>query len=216
MVTFYTKLIIHIKDTSILPHEHSEGAINDTVPRYSHRNLSRDLASGSLHRSRNSTPGRLSNSHHNYNNSFTDNNFNKISHREIQICNSHHEMEPLNKTKLTYASSHVAAYKRQGFGQSQQEETKDKACSKRKDKGQSLKLNKQSKAKAAAQDIELFENSPYQKARIKRNRKAARMLGFLIAAFSVCWLPYCVSFPISQFLPNLGENFCLNKGFTLI
>lgn len=127
-------------------------------------------------------------------------------------------MEPLKKTKLAYASPRAAAYKRQGFGQPQQEQTKAKVCLKAKDKSQSLKLNRESKAKA--QDIELFENSAYQKARIKRNRKAARMLGFLIAAFSVCWLPYCVSFPISQFLPDLGETFCfkqfLNKQFTLI
>ena len=53
--------------------------------------------------------------------------------------------------------------------------------------------------------VDVAESAAWQKARLKRNRKAARMLGLLVAAFSVCWLPYCVSFPLSQFLPDLGE-----------
>ena len=56
-------------------------------------------------------------------------------------------------------------------------------------------------------ETKIFENSAYQKLRIKRNRKAARMLGFLVAAFSICWLPYTIFYPLSQFFPNLGKLF---------
>ncbi len=53
----------------------------------------------------------------------------------------------------------------------------------------------------------IFENTEYQKMRIKRNRKAARMLGLLIATFSVCWLPYTICYPLSHFYPNLMSDF---------
>lgn len=40
----------------------------------------------------------------------------------------------------------------------------------------------------------------YRQVRLKRNRKAARMLGLLVTAFLVCWLPYIILFPLSHFL----------------
>ena len=49
----------------------------------------------------------------------------------------------------------------------------------------------------------LFEYNGYQNIRQKRNRKAARMLGLLVAAFSVCWLPYTIFYPLCQFYPDL-------------
>ena len=51
------------------------------------------------------------------------------------------------------------------------------------------------------------ENSDYQNLRMKRNRKAARMLGFLVAAFSICWLPFTIFYPLSQFYPNLLPDY---------
>ena len=51
--------------------------------------------------------------------------------------------------------------------------------------------------------MKLYESSNYQNLRLKRNRKAARMLGILVAAFSICWLPFTIYYPLSQFYPNL-------------
>jgi hypothetical protein len=51
------------------------------------------------------------------------------------------------------------------------------------------------------------ESLNYQNLRIKRNRKAARMLGILIAAFTICWLPFTVVYPLSQFYPNLLPDY---------
>ncbi len=51
------------------------------------------------------------------------------------------------------------------------------------------------------------ENSDYQNLRMKRNRKAARMLGFLVAAFSICWLPFTIFYPLSQFYPDLLPDY---------
>ncbi|CAF0834203.1 unnamed protein product [Brachionus calyciflorus] len=48
-----------------------------------------------------------------------------------------------------------------------------------------------------------YENSNYQNMRLKRNRKAARMLGLLVASFSICWLPFTIVYPLCQFYPNL-------------
>ena len=56
-------------------------------------------------------------------------------------------------------------------------------------------------------DLSKLQNTEYQKLRIKRNRKAARMLGLLVAAFTVCWLPYIVCYPLSQFYPTLLSDY---------
>lgn len=45
------------------------------------------------------------------------------------------------------------------------------------------------------------DQNDYRYMRLKRNRKAARMLGILVASFLICWLPYTVFFPISFFYP---------------
>jgi hypothetical protein len=56
-------------------------------------------------------------------------------------------------------------------------------------------------------NIKILENSVYQNLRIKRNRKAARMLGLLVATFSICWLPYTIFYPLSHFYPNLLPDY---------
>ena len=53
----------------------------------------------------------------------------------------------------------------------------------------------------------LNDNNDYRQLRLKRNRKAARMLGLLVAAFLICWLPYTICYPLSQFWPDLIPNY---------
>lgn len=53
----------------------------------------------------------------------------------------------------------------------------------------------------------IYENANYQTLRLKRNRKAARMLGILVAAFSICWLPFTILYPLSQFYPDLLPSY---------
>ena len=55
--------------------------------------------------------------------------------------------------------------------------------------------------------IVFYENSDYHNLRLKRNRKAARMLGLLVAAFSICWLPFTIFYPLSQFYPKLLPDY---------
>ena len=57
------------------------------------------------------------------------------------------------------------------------------------------------------QKTENFDSLNYQKLRVKRNRKAARMLGILVAAFTICWLPFTIIYPLSQFYPNLLPDY---------
>ncbi|CAM4775349.1 unnamed protein product [Rotaria magnacalcarata] len=40
------------------------------------------------------------------------------------------------------------------------------------------------------------------KARLRRNQKASRMLGILLAVFLICWLPFTISYPAMIFYPN--------------
>ncbi|UJR31723.1 hypothetical protein I4U23_019203 [Adineta vaga] len=40
------------------------------------------------------------------------------------------------------------------------------------------------------------------KARLRRNQKASRMLGILLAVFLICWLPFAISYPTMIFYPN--------------
>lgn len=49
----------------------------------------------------------------------------------------------------------------------------------------------------------LIDSTDYRALRIKRNRKAARMLGLLVAMFSVCWLPFVIGYPLNYFQPGL-------------
>jgi hypothetical protein len=49
----------------------------------------------------------------------------------------------------------------------------------------------------------LIDTNDYRAIRLKRNRKAARMLGLIIVSFSVCWLPFTVMYPLSHFYPEL-------------
>jgi hypothetical protein len=49
----------------------------------------------------------------------------------------------------------------------------------------------------------MLDANDFKGLRYKRNRKAARMLGLLVAAFSFCWLPFAIGYPLSQFFPNL-------------
>ncbi|RNA40681.1 histamine H1 receptor [Brachionus plicatilis] len=51
-----------------------------------------------------------------------------------------------------------------------------------------------------------YETSNYQNLRLKRNRKAARMLGLLVASFSICWLPYTIIYPFCQFYKTFFPN----------
>lgn len=50
------------------------------------------------------------------------------------------------------------------------------------------------------------EVSNYQNLRLKRNRKAARMLGLLVASFTICWLPYTIVYPFCQFYKTVLPN----------
>ena len=59
------------------------------------------------------------------------------------------------------------------------------------------------RGESSSAQMKIYENSSYQNLRLKRNRKAARMLGILVAAFSICWLPFTIYYPLSQFYPNL-------------
>lgn len=52
----------------------------------------------------------------------------------------------------------------------------------------------------------IYETSNYQNLRLKRNRKAARMLGLLVASFSICWLPYTIIYPFCQFYKTFFPN----------
>ncbi|CAF1051721.1 unnamed protein product [Adineta ricciae] len=40
------------------------------------------------------------------------------------------------------------------------------------------------------------------KARLRRNQKASRMLGILLAVFLICWLPFIISYPIMLLYPK--------------
>lgn len=40
------------------------------------------------------------------------------------------------------------------------------------------------------------------KARLRRNQKASRMLGILLAVFLICWLPFIISYPSTIFYPE--------------
>lgn len=40
------------------------------------------------------------------------------------------------------------------------------------------------------------------KARLRRNQKASRMLGILLAVFLICWLPFTISYPTMVLLPD--------------
>lgn len=51
-----------------------------------------------------------------------------------------------------------------------------------------------------------YEVTNYQNLRLKRNRKAARMLGLLIASFTICWLPYTIIYPFCQFYKTVLPN----------
>jgi hypothetical protein len=53
----------------------------------------------------------------------------------------------------------------------------------------------------------LIESADYRSLRYKRNRKAARMLGLLVATFSFCWLPFAIGYPLSQFYPGIVPNY---------
>ena len=55
--------------------------------------------------------------------------------------------------------------------------------------------------------VSLFENTTYNNLRLKRNRKAARMLGLLVTAFLICWFPFSVCYPLGQFYPNAAPNY---------
>ncbi|CAF0888790.1 unnamed protein product [Adineta steineri] len=43
------------------------------------------------------------------------------------------------------------------------------------------------------------------KARLRRNQKASRMLGILLAVFLICWLPFTISYPTMMFFPQFTE-----------
>ncbi len=51
------------------------------------------------------------------------------------------------------------------------------------------------------------EYNDYRQLRNKRNTKAARSLGLLVASFLFCWLPYTICYPLSQFYPQLIPNY---------
>ena len=53
----------------------------------------------------------------------------------------------------------------------------------------------------------LFDSADYRGLRYKRNRKAVRMLGLLVATFSICWLPFAIGYPLSQFFPNMLPSY---------
>nr|QVK45754.1 G protein-coupled receptor [Proales similis] len=54
--------------------------------------------------------------------------------------------------------------------------------------------------------FEVVESNHFENMRLKRNRKAARMLGLLVASISICWLPFCIFYPLGKFYPNLLPN----------
>ncbi|CAF3385429.1 unnamed protein product [Rotaria socialis] len=45
-----------------------------------------------------------------------------------------------------------------------------------------------------------------RKACLRRNQKASRMLGILLAVFLICWLPFTIFYPTSIFYPNKLSN----------
>lgn len=72
------------------------------------------------------------------------------------------------------------------------------------------KISKKKSNKESLSGSIFAETSPdYQSLRLKRNQKAARMLGFLVAAFSICWLPFTIFYPLGQFYPNLLPDYAM-------
>ena len=172
MVTFYTKLIIHIKDTSSLntPQNKQQQAANNH-----NENLEYELKYQQKERHSKYFKAiklKRDNQINSYSNSYIDN--------FMKERNYSHESHPLKSS--SYKSKCI----------NNNENSFDNSV------GNTMRNIK-------ILETKIFENSAYQKLRIKRNRKAARMLGFLVAAFSICWLPYTIFYPLSQFFPNLGK-----------
>jgi hypothetical protein len=64
----------------------------------------------------------------------------------------------------------------------------------------------QDQANKRSTAVDPYNNTNYNRLRLKRNQRAAKMLGLLIVCFTVCWLPFIVTFPITQFYANVVPN----------
>jgi hypothetical protein len=74
-------------------------------------------------------------------------------------------------------------------------------------KNKNLTIEKKHSIKLKRESFTLIENVDYHSVRLKRNRKAARMLGLLVAAFLISWLPFSIIYPLGYFYPQMFPNY---------